>query len=105
MTGTTTLTKSIMIHSPNGFNFDGLDCPDDLRRRFVAVRRSMNAEVRSLDAMVNNFKHTLTANYCKLLHNRKIRRRRRGVPIEIMEWLNKNPDDETLPLINSPSSL
>lgn len=62
MTGTTTLTKSIMIHSPNGFNFDGLDCPDDLRRRFVAVRRSMNAEVRSLDAMVN-FKHT----YCKLL--------------------------------------
>jgi len=47
---------SIMIHSPNGFNFDGLDGPDDLRRRFVAVRRSMNAEVRSLDAMVN-FNH------------------------------------------------
>jgi hypothetical protein len=45
-----------MIHSPNGFNFDGLDGPDDLRRRFVAVRRSMNAEVRSLDAMVN-FNH------------------------------------------------
>ena len=52
------LLKSIMIHSPNGFNFDGLDGPDDLRRRFVAVRRSMNAEVRSLDAMVN-FKHTI----------------------------------------------
>lgn len=42
-----------MVHSPNGFNFDGLVAPDDLRRRFVAVRRSMNAEVRSLDAIVN----------------------------------------------------
>lgn len=39
-------------YSPNGFIFDGLDGPDDFRRRFVAVRRSMNADVRSLDAMV-----------------------------------------------------
>ncbi len=45
-------TISENSHSPNGFIFDGLDGPDDFRRLFVAVRRSMNAEVRSLDAMV-----------------------------------------------------
>jgi hypothetical protein len=79
-----------MIHSPNGFNFDGLDGPDDLRRRFVAVRRSMNAEVRSLDAMVN-FHNTY------LLQTNKMKRKRRGSQVaqekrspNYSKWLNKN---------------
>ena len=39
-------------NSPNGATFEGLPAGPDRRRRFVADRRSMKADVRSLDAMV-----------------------------------------------------
>lgn len=44
--------KLTRLNLPKGTVFD-VGTPDDRRRRFAAPRRSTNAEVKSLDAMVN----------------------------------------------------
>ena len=44
--------KLTRLNLPKGTIFD-VGTPDDRRRRFAAPRRSTNAEVKSLDAMVN----------------------------------------------------
>jgi hypothetical protein len=41
-------------HLPKGVILEDGGPPDDRRRRFAAVRRSRKADVRSLDAMVND---------------------------------------------------
>ena len=43
--------SNLVCNLPNGAIFDGL-VPDGLRRRLAVVRRSIKADVKSLDAIV-----------------------------------------------------